>query len=200
MNVPPGFMHLDMDGRVIRVDTLAKCVAPGLRLGWISAPVATLAPIRSALVSSTMGPSGHAMMAAHALTSAWGLSGFHEHLQCLQARYQASAAVLCAALDEHCAGLAEWKVPQAGMFVWMRVTCCHDVQRDLSSALVAHNVVVVPGRVFHACSTDDTFECQFLRLAFCNTSDADLREGARRLGDVLRSCQVNQAHREAAAK
>jgi kynurenine/2-aminoadipate aminotransferase len=198
--VPPGFMHFDTDGRVIRVDTLAKCIAPGLRLGWISAPVATLTFIRSALVASTMGPSGHAMLAAHALTSAWGLSGFHDHLQCLQARYQASATVLCAALDEHCAGLAEWKVPQAGMFVWMRVTCCQDVQRELSAALIANKVAIVPGRVFHVRGGDSTFDCQFLRLAFCNTSDADLREGARRLGAVLRSCHANVADGEGADK
>jgi DNA-binding transcriptional MocR family regulator len=58
------------------------------------------------------------MMAVNALTSALSLSGFHEHLQCLQARYRALAAVFCAVLDELGTGLAEWKVPEAGMLVW----------------------------------------------------------------------------------
>ena len=33
---------------------------------------------------------------------------------------------MCAALSEHCAGLAEWTPPTAGMFLWIRITCCED--------------------------------------------------------------------------
>jgi aspartate/methionine/tyrosine aminotransferase len=77
-------MSLDTDGRVIRVDTLSKCVAPGMRLGWISATQSVLSVLKQPLVSSTMGPSGHAVMSAHALTQAWGHAGFHAHTQALQ--------------------------------------------------------------------------------------------------------------------
>lgn len=136
----PGFSALDHDGRVVRVDTFSKCLAPGLRLGWITAPAATLAPLKAALIAATVGPSGQSVMAAHALTSTWGLSGFDAHLRALQARYRASARVLHAALGEHCAGLAEWAAPEAGMFVWLRVTCCEDVETDIMDELIAHKV------------------------------------------------------------
>lgn len=33
-----GFLSLDADGRVVRVDTLAKLLGPGFRLGWLSGP------------------------------------------------------------------------------------------------------------------------------------------------------------------
>jgi hypothetical protein len=33
-----GFLSLDTDGRVVRVDTLAKLLGPGFRLGWLSGP------------------------------------------------------------------------------------------------------------------------------------------------------------------
>ncbi len=33
----PSFMSIDVDGRVIRLDTFSKTVAPGCRLGWITA-------------------------------------------------------------------------------------------------------------------------------------------------------------------
>lgn len=29
---------MDTDGRVIRLDSLSKLVAPGMRMGWISGP------------------------------------------------------------------------------------------------------------------------------------------------------------------
>lgn len=33
----PSFLSLDIDGRVIRLDTLSKTMAPGCRIGWITA-------------------------------------------------------------------------------------------------------------------------------------------------------------------
>jgi DNA-binding transcriptional MocR family regulator len=33
----PSFLSMDTDGRVVRLDTFSKTVAPGCRLGWITA-------------------------------------------------------------------------------------------------------------------------------------------------------------------
>jgi DNA-binding transcriptional MocR family regulator len=33
----PSFLSIDTDGRVVRLDTFSKTVAPGCRLGWITA-------------------------------------------------------------------------------------------------------------------------------------------------------------------
>lgn len=33
----PSFLSIDVDGRVVRLDTFSKTVAPGCRLGWITA-------------------------------------------------------------------------------------------------------------------------------------------------------------------
>jgi DNA-binding transcriptional MocR family regulator len=60
----------------------------------------------------------------------------------LQARYYASLQVLCAALEEHCKGLAEWTVPRAGMFVWMKLNVCDDAN-ELLDRLVADKVRTV---------------------------------------------------------
>jgi DNA-binding transcriptional MocR family regulator len=38
-----GFLSLDVDGRVIRLDTLAKLLGPGYRLGWLAGPPALAA-------------------------------------------------------------------------------------------------------------------------------------------------------------
>jgi DNA-binding transcriptional MocR family regulator len=68
------------------------------------------------------------------------LDGFHAHLQRVQARYRASAHVLDTALREHCAGLVEWKVPESGMFLWLRVLDRDDLGADVLDALVEHKV------------------------------------------------------------
>lgn len=54
----PSFLQLDTDGRVIRLDTFSKTVAPGCRLGWITAQPALVERYLRATESSTQQPSG----------------------------------------------------------------------------------------------------------------------------------------------
>jgi DNA-binding transcriptional MocR family regulator len=38
----PSYLSIDTDGRVIRLDTFSKMVAPGCRLGWVTAQPALI--------------------------------------------------------------------------------------------------------------------------------------------------------------
>ena len=54
----PSFVNIDTDGRVIRLDTFSKTVAPGCRLGWITAQPALIERILRITETSTQQPSG----------------------------------------------------------------------------------------------------------------------------------------------
>ncbi|KAK0925818.1 hypothetical protein LTR91_015113 [Friedmanniomyces endolithicus] len=54
----PSSLNIDTDGRVIRLDTFSKTVAPGCRLGWISAQPALVERILRITETSTQQPSG----------------------------------------------------------------------------------------------------------------------------------------------
>ena len=54
----PSFISIDTDGRVIRLDTFSKTVAPGCRLGWITAQPALVERILLITETSTQQPSG----------------------------------------------------------------------------------------------------------------------------------------------
>ncbi|KAH8654139.1 pyridoxal phosphate-dependent transferase [Tricladium varicosporioides] len=54
----PSYLNFDPDGRVIRLDTFSKTVAPGCRLGWITAQPAIIERILRITESSTQQPSG----------------------------------------------------------------------------------------------------------------------------------------------
>lgn len=54
----PSSLNLDPDGRVIRLDTFSKTVAPGCRLGWITAQPAIIERILRITETSTQQPSG----------------------------------------------------------------------------------------------------------------------------------------------
>jgi DNA-binding transcriptional MocR family regulator len=54
----PSYLNFDYDGRVIRLDTFSKTVAPGCRLGWITAQPAIVERILYITETSTQQPSG----------------------------------------------------------------------------------------------------------------------------------------------
>jgi len=52
--IVPTFLSLDIDGRVIRVDSFSKIVAPGARLGWITGPAPIVEKIMNTRESATV--------------------------------------------------------------------------------------------------------------------------------------------------
>ncbi len=54
----PSSISIDTEGRVIRLDTFSKTVAPGCRLGWITAQPAFIERIQRITETSTQQPSG----------------------------------------------------------------------------------------------------------------------------------------------
>ena len=54
----PSYLSVDTDGRVVRLDTFSKTVAPGCRLGWITAQPALIERMLRITETSTQQPSG----------------------------------------------------------------------------------------------------------------------------------------------
>lgn len=197
------YLSLDVDGRVIRLDSFSKVLFPGVRLGWATAPRAVI----DKLVCHLHGVALGAPPLAQVLTSAlllrgWGddgqsdggesggrttsFAGFERHVKTMQREYRRRAAVASAAADRHLRGLATWRRPSAGMFLWAALSA--DLAPAADAALArarAAGVVVVPGAYAH-CSGDRARPCACFRLSFAGASDEALEEGVRRLGQALR--------------
>jgi kynurenine/2-aminoadipate aminotransferase len=84
----------------------------------------------------------------HKTLAAWGAPGLDAHVRRLQAAYAARAALCCAAAAEHLRGLAAWRAPLAGMFLWVRLLGVEDAG-EVWEDLVREGVEVLPGRIMH---------------------------------------------------
>ncbi|KAG9048757.1 hypothetical protein FS837_012120 [Tulasnella sp. UAMH 9824] len=84
----PSFLKFDWQGRVIRLDSFSKTIAPGSRIGWVSAnPLFADAVLRVGEVS-TQAPSGFAQsMITELLVNHWGFDKYARWLQGLQKEY-----------------------------------------------------------------------------------------------------------------
>ena len=107
----PSFLTIDTDGRVVRLDTFSKTVAPGARLGWLTAQPAVIERITRIAECSTQQPSGfvQAMVAELLVGPAtvnsnsspgWQMDGWVRWLAGLRSSYEGRMQTMCRVLEE----------------------------------------------------------------------------------------------------
>ncbi|KAK9806204.1 hypothetical protein WJX72_005253 [[Myrmecia] bisecta] len=186
------YLSMDTDGRVIRIDSFAKFLAPGLRLGWVTAEPGLLNKLIIMLSGSCLGPCSMTQVMAAALMTAWGVDGLESHVKALQASYHYRACKLHEAATRELTGLAEWDAPKAGMFLWLKLGAGVTDADQILDRLKEEKVVVVPGRVTHCLGPRPPLACPFIRLSFASVSDSAIANGMKRLASVLRDFRANQ--------
>lgn len=113
----PSSLNIDTDGRVIRLDTFSKTVAPGCRLGWITAQPALIERILRVTETSTQQPSGfvQSMIAElimgaqgsvdskdkgkHTQQEGWKADGWIRWVEGLRGNYERRMNTMCNILD-----------------------------------------------------------------------------------------------------
>jgi len=87
-SLAPSFLRIDYQGRVVRIDSFSKTIAPGTRMGWFTCnPVFAERFERHGEVT-TQRPSGFSQaLIGQLLTKQWGLDNYVRWLRGLQAQY-----------------------------------------------------------------------------------------------------------------
>jgi DNA-binding transcriptional MocR family regulator len=176
---PPSLWSLAPPGAVVRLGSFAKSLAPGVRLGWLTAGAATAGRIIGSGLLDSGGGVNHftAMVVAQFCVS----GRYDEQIARLRAAYGARRDALLAGLAAHLPDGCAWTYPGGGFFVWVRLPDRLDATALLPRAEAA-GVAYIPGARFHTGGGG----ANTLRLAFSLYEPEDLVEAARRLGDVIR--------------
>ena len=193
------FYQLDVDGRVLRLDSFSKVLGGGLRLGWVSGPTPLVERMRLHQQSTTMQASTLSMTLAARLLTEWGLDGYRQHIEKVQAFYRSRRDVMAAAAAKHLSGLALWKPPVAGMFFWFDLAPSGVVD---SSPLILEKcrdkkVLLAPGQAFSV-ATDGT-PSRFARASFSVAEPEAIEEAFSRLAQVLEEFKLEQTQAAAVA-
>ena len=77
--LPPSFLSLDTDGRVVRCDTFSKWMGPGLRCGWVTAPRAVIAKLAQG-TGPSLGVASSVQVMLVAMLERWGTRGLDRHV------------------------------------------------------------------------------------------------------------------------
>ncbi|MBO8188525.1 aminotransferase-like domain-containing protein [Streptomyces spirodelae] len=165
--------------RTVLLGSFSKVLAPGLRLGWLRAPAA----LRRACVIVKQSLDLHCSTVDQAAAARYlADNDLDAHLARVRDAYRERRDALLDGLSAALPPGSTWNHPQGGMFVWARLPEGYDATELLREA-VAKDVAYVPGAPFFAGSPDPAA----LRLSFTTHTPEEIREGLRRLGDVLRS-------------
>jgi DNA-binding transcriptional MocR family regulator len=105
---------MDVDGRVLRFDSLSKILSAGLRLGWVTGPKELVDRIIMHTMVTNLQASGVPQAMAATLLNQWGLEGFFKHIDSVGEFYREKRDVFLECAERRLKGYAEWTVPQAG--------------------------------------------------------------------------------------
>lgn len=158
----PSLLSLDVDGRVVRLDSFSKVLSPGTRCGWVVASSQIIERYQFAAETSVQFPSGLSQVILHRLLDEqWGHAGYLDWLIDLRMQYTKRRDVLMAACEEHLPKeVASWTPPAAGMFHWINLKVekhprfgalsVKEIEDEVFKKAVEEKVLVVPGSFFLA--------------------------------------------------
>lgn len=175
----PPLASYDHDGVVIHLGTFSKTLAPGLRLGWMTAPKEVL---RAATIAKQAADLHTGTLVQRAAATLLRDFDYETHLEGLRGHYGERCAAMMKALDDHMPPGTSWTRPDGGMFTWLALPqglCADDIFADA----LREKVAFVPGTAFFA----GDLRPEFLRLNYSNRPPARIDEGMRRLAGVIRA-------------
>ncbi|WP_018155436.1 PLP-dependent aminotransferase family protein [Demetria terragena] len=162
---------------VFSVRTFSKIIAPGLRVGWVSADP-SLQPL---LISAKQAMDTCTNLPLQRLVAGFLREGhLADHLATQRVSYRDRKDAMQTALTEQLGDKARWTDPEGGFFLWVKLGESVDTERLFEVAL-AEGVAFIPGNAF---SPSRRFPHD-LRLCFASMPPARIHEGVTRLARAI---------------
>ncbi|KXJ91474.1 putative L-kynurenine/alpha-aminoadipate aminotransferase [Microdochium bolleyi] len=208
-SLAPTYLSLDVDGRVMRMDSFSKIVVPGSRLGWITASQQIVEQYVRHAECASQGPSGISQLVLHKLVDeTWGHDGFLRWLMHLAKEYSTRRGILLDACERELrvlkgrgdgAELVKWVVPKAPLVscaqLWLEVNhAAHpdastksilQIEEEIYNACIANGVLVCRGSWFRA-EPDVPLSGMFFRTTYAASSEENMVKGIERFGQAVR--------------
>jgi 2-aminoadipate transaminase len=173
----PTLRSLDGGVYVMYLGTFSKILSPGIRIGWVVAPPPVLEKINlgkqaADLCTSTL---SQLFVRFYFDQGVW-----REYVDSLNEIHRGRRDAMLDALAEFFPPQAEWTRPAGGLFVWVTLPEFIDTT-DLLARALRENVAFVPGEGAFL----DGRGRNTMRLNFSGSDEDTIREGIRRIGEVV---------------
>ena len=167
---------LDGGDYVIYLGTFSKILSPGIRLGWAVAPPPVMEKIVLGKQATDLCTS---TLTQYFVAEYFEAERWQEYVASLVEIYRRRRDAMVDALERHFPRSASWSVPAGGLFLWATLPPYIDTT-DLLARALRENVAFVPG----AAAFVDGGASSSMRLNFSGSSEEEIVEGVRRIGEV----------------
>jgi DNA-binding transcriptional MocR family regulator len=177
----PTMLSLDTENRVVYASSFSKTVCPGIRVGYLVGPKATIAAVEQRATATYISPN----MVAQAIVAEFSRSGaLDRSIETVKVALRERRDATCQALEGDLPD-ARFAPPEGGYFLWVTLPEGADVDA-LSAAARDRGVVFVKG-------TDFGGGLNTLRLAYSGVTPDEIAEGVGRLAEAYRGLSVAAA-------
>jgi len=167
----------DSDGWVMHCSSFSKTLAPGYRVGWVSAGRFS-EKITHLKISTTLATS---IPAQQALASYLVKGGYDKHLRQLRHQLMLQQLQFSQAIHQHLPAGVRFTLPQGGYFLWLQLPAQKDGLKLFQQA-IAHNISLAPGHMF---SSQQQYAC-YIRLNYGHPFTAANQHAIETLGQFIR--------------
>ncbi|MGI4846715.1 MAG: PLP-dependent aminotransferase family protein [Janthinobacterium lividum] len=164
-------------GGVIYMGSFSKVLTPGIRLGYIVAPLPLIAKLEQAKQAADLHTAQLTQMVVYETIKDGFLA---THVPTIRKLYAKQCEVMLSALTEFFPAGVSWTRPEGGMFIWVTLPA-HINSMKLLDEAVAQHVAFVPGAPFYA----NEPATNTLRLSFVTVPPEKIREGVAKLGKLI---------------
>lgn len=173
----PPLYQLEGGDFVIYLGTFSKILSPGIRLGWAVAPPPVMEKIILGKQAADLCTS---TLTQYFVREYFAEGRWRQYIESLVEIYRRRRDTMIGALREHFPAEATWTEPEGGLFIWATLPEYIDTG-DLLARALRDNVAFVPGQGAFV----DGRGTHSMRLNFSGVSEEEIREGVRRIGEVI---------------
>jgi len=175
--IPP-IKAFDDEGHVIYMATFSKILSPGFRLAYVVAPFEIAKKMVVAKQSMDLCTSTFTQIIAyHYIRDGY----MKNHLPKIIDMYKRKRDIMLQSLEEYFPPGCRWTHPRGGMFLWVELPEYINTVEMFQEA-IEKKVAYVTGKSFFVNGNG----LNTMRLNFTNADDDDIREGIKRLAEVIK--------------
>lgn len=158
--------------------SFSKTVTPGFRMGYLlTKDHELLKNISIAKEAADLHTNVFSQYVIHDYLQRYDLD---EHITKIRELYRGQAKAMVEAMREYFPEGVTFTIPEGGMFLWVTLPEGIDTM-DMFQKALERNVAYVPGAPFYA----EPGSYNTMRLNFTNADEETIRDGIRRLGEVI---------------
>lgn len=174
----PKMVAMNPEG-VIYMGSFSKVLTPGIRLGYVVAPLPMVRRLELAKQAADLHTAQLTQMVVHEVVK----DGFlDKHIPTIRELYGNQCKAMLDAMDQHFPKEATWTKPDGGMFIWVELPK-HINAMELLDEAIKNKIAFVPGAPFYA----NEPATNTLRLSFVTVPPERIRAGIEVLGKLIKA-------------